>query len=543
MKKLLSKIKKRVGKEKETINKYIATLIMIVVTTLIITILGFEEKHIKLYLSLIFTGVLTFIVDTMFSEQKNKNPLYILSVVLATLSAIIITSKVESTKQIIIPILGIYLSLFISALYKLAKETSLSKFLNKTLGNNIILSIASSLLQTGLIFIIIAIVELLFSGGDELYLRIEILFLGLFLFPAEILCITTKNTIIPEKFMKGLTKYIMLPIVLIVNTIIYLYFLKILVTLNIPSNEIFRIATGLFIIGYPTWLLMENFKKNDTFLEKTSKILPVAFIPIIFIQSYSLLIRIIEKGITETRYFGLFIIVLEVIAVIYSIKKKEASRIVLYSAIIILITFTVPIINMKSVSFRSQLNRLEKVYPKTVNFDDLTTQDKKEIQNIYNYIDYNLNMKEKLPDYIEKNKVENYNSYSNQDEYEKDETITYQAEIASINVSDFDYVIPIDYYEYNYERNKLIENYMFEDLELENEQEREIIIADLKKYLHNIIENGKINEETTPIKLNDEYYLELEELEINYKKSTKEVNYLKIKGYILKKTIKTNNEN
>jgi len=535
MKNIFSKAKKRLGKEKDTVKKYLVTLIMIFVTTLNIVILGFENNYSKLYLSLIFSCVLIFVVDTLYTRQKKKNLLYILSIVLATLSSIVLLEE-TLTKTASIALIGIYPVLLLFAIYKIAKENTLPKFIDKVFGNNIILGIASSIIQSGLIFIIVIITELLFSGNEDVYVKLEILFLGLFIIPGELLCITSKNSLMPEKFMKGLTKYIILPIVLIINAIIYIYLLKIVVTLNVPSNEIFKIVFGLFIIGFPAWLLLENFEKTTKFDENVKMYLPVASIPLIIMQIYSLTIRILSKGFTISRYVGIYIIILEIVTVFYVLyKKKYISRIILYLSGAIFILLCVPYINMYSIAYSSQLSRLEKLYPSETNFDNLSATTKKEVKNIYDYINYNLDMEDKLPSYIEKEKIEEYNIYYFEEPEEKYETIYYQNNKKAFSITDYDYLTPIDTYEYG-EDNDKIQDFTFYDLESSNNKDQKEIVNLIKEYLVKVIEEGQVEDPNNSIIiLDDKTALYLEELNIKYEINSYEVDYVDFKGYILEK--------
>ena len=540
MNKFYTKIKKGMNKEKENIKKYAVTLITILISTLIVTILSFEEEYAKLYLSLVFINVLVFIVDTLFTDKKKKYLMYILSFVLAIISAIIIVDNNMSTKEIV-ALIGIYPTLFSLAIYKLATEETLPKFLNKVVGNNIIFNIALSILQAGLMFSTLIIMAL-FSAESEIIIRVEILFLGLFAIPGELLCITSKNSIMPEKFMKGLIKYIELPVILLINVIIYIYLLKIVVTLNIPSNEIFKIVAGLFSVGFPTWILIENFKNNDKFLEKISKYLPVAFIPLILMQIYSLLLRIASRGLTITRYLGAYIIFFEVVVVVYAILKEDINKTILYGAGIIFVTLSMPFLNVYDVAYTSQLNRLEKIYYEGVNFDNLSETKKKEIKNIYNYINYSLHMKEKLPGYIEKEKIEKYNEYYYEPE-EKYENIDYENNNDSVNITGYDLLIPIDMYEFA-DNSGQIDDLDFYDIAPENMTEHNEIVELIKPFFKKVMADGRVDvPKNGIIKLDQGSALYIKSLNISYKKSTNEINHINFNGYYLQKNIEKSDEN
>lgn len=53
-----------------------------------------------------------------------------------------------------------------------------------------------------------------------------------------------------------------MPCVMIAMAIIYIYIIKIFVTWEIPSNEIFNICSVLFAIGAPIWTMAYAFTKD-----------------------------------------------------------------------------------------------------------------------------------------------------------------------------------------------------------------------------------------------------------------------------------------
>ena len=92
---------------------------------------------------------------------------------------------------------------------------------------------------------------------------------------------------------------------------------------------------------------------------------------------YSLGIRIYHHGITITRYYGIIIISLEIIFFILSLKRnhKYLHNLLLFSAILVLISMTIPYINCVSVSRTSQLNRLTSIYKENTIYDNLSNEE------------------------------------------------------------------------------------------------------------------------------------------------------------------------
>ena len=93
-----------------------------------------------------------------------------------------------TTKQELF-IAGFYFSTVILAIYKIIKDSkvTVSQYLSKVFSNNIVLAIASAVLQMGTMFVVFTINTLLFKNtGINLYLKAEILLFGFFMIPAEI---------------------------------------------------------------------------------------------------------------------------------------------------------------------------------------------------------------------------------------------------------------------------------------------------------------------------------------------------------------------
>ena len=109
----------------------------------------------------------------------------------------------------------------------------------------------------------------------------------------------------------------------------------------------------------PIWTMSKKMKLNKT-ETKLTKLFPVLFIPLIFIQIYCLSIRIVSYGLTTTRYLCAVFVIIEVIYyLIYFTKPKKCGQIILYMAGISFIAYSIPYINMYDLSNQSQYNRLK----------------------------------------------------------------------------------------------------------------------------------------------------------------------------------------
>lgn len=87
------------------------------------------------------------------------------------------------------------------------------------------------------------------------------------------------------------------------------------------------------------------------------------FIPCILLQSWSVLLRINEYGVTPSRYFGVALVIFELIYMaLYLVQrlfKKEAIALILWvGAFAVIATLVLPFSNYASVCVCSQINRL-----------------------------------------------------------------------------------------------------------------------------------------------------------------------------------------
>ena len=503
------KIKKLFGDTKEIFQNYKFTFILIVINTILMLFLYDEYDYNELLTALILSNILFFSVETFIKKDKPKLFLLLISMITSGILNHILY-ETNNTPRIPLLIIGIYIFIVLISIYKISKqEKNFANYFLKVVNNNITLAIASFVLELGLLFITFTISELLIPDSSvDIFLKMEILLFGLFIVPGEILCLTNtkKETLKPIKF---LSCYILLPIVLISLFIIYSYFIKIIVTSTIPSNQIFTIITILFVITIPTYILIINYDDNK---------LPYTLIPIIIMAMYSLGIRIYHHGITITRYYGIIIISLEIIFFILSLKRnhKYLHNLLLFSAILVLISMTIPYINCVSVSRTSQLNRLTSIYKENTIYDNLSNEEKDIVYSSYYYLINELDSEAYIPAYIAKEKI--VNNYIDYTSIRKN--ISYYNQDENVPVNGYSYIKVLSINEYNKEINSLHLN----DLELYDND---------KDYLYNIIEDGDIS--NPEIILDDNYKIYLEEFHLSYNKETNKLYSINISGYLLVK--------
>ena len=199
---------------------------------------------------------------------------------------------------------GILLILSVAIVYRSFQKTKLRfvEYEIKVFYNVMKSIVIWFVLSFGVFFVCEIIEELLLEEYYYLADGAEILVTGLYLAPKMILALRDIDEE-PDKIINTIVKYILPVFTLCAMGIVYLYMLKILFLMQMPSNEVFRIISALFCLGLPVWIMMEYYKDKTKYMMIIS-IQPYLFIPLIFLQGYSIGIRIYQYGMTRGRYMG-----------------------------------------------------------------------------------------------------------------------------------------------------------------------------------------------------------------------------------------------
>lgn len=421
---------------KNIIKEYPLTMVIVLVLTMFMAIEPNTYNYSD-FLQKVF-GILILEFFSLFyceSKKWNNRIKYIFITVFSIINIVLINMGFNShnnadligriciTYCIVLMILSIYNCLKNSQ--KTFYECSIRVFSNLAK-----LFVSYLILVIGICAITALFIFLILDGeGYEILGRLMILLVGFYLVPFSIKSISDVTEDV-GKFIKGLTTYILLPITTIAFIIIYLYMAKLIMLRQMPSNQIFRILAILFIVGMPIIIMCRKYIEIK-FVEKITKILPYLFIPFIFLQIYSLGIRCIENGITETRYIGWMLLIFEIVTIILVIYKnyKYMDKILVVLCGIIVISNVVPYVNMYETSVRSQARTL-KQYLQAINGEILTDtalseRDKNRIYGAYKYLRYkDEKLKNKYMPKLTDKQIENIESLNKSSSYNKYPTVT-----------------------------------------------------------------------------------------------------------------------
>ena len=544
MEKVKSFFKKTIESIKNGIKEFPLTMIIAAFCTILISFnIIFEAWDEEGILKFIYAAVI-FAIGTFFTEitkkedKKSKMIMYILSFLIAIGFWAFAYAEDEvvlaNALKIAISYCAILGTISVFILQKTSK-LDFGEYIRELIISGTKVGITSTVLTIGSVFIYAVLSELFdldYDVTEKIMLVLITCIYGLYALPRMIgLLKVEKKT--DNKFFEGLFKYALGGIILVITAIIYAYILKIIFTLDVPSNVIYRITAVLFFFAAVTRTVVNSYEAKD-FYGKIFKYLPYLFLPFIILQIYSLGARIVENGLTPVRYIGVMYIIFECIYLgLYKFKKEKLSNILLVFGVITCITLSVPFINMDKLSELNQISRAKTFFKVDDPENDLTDKQKAKVQGAYYYIEHNLDdgysKIDELFTYEEQEIIENfeYKHQGNQPEREM-EYMYRNNSIDVVNIENYSKLYEIDYYLSSNKENKLEDDYIYDLTE-----EKEI---NLKPVIDKIIENDVDDEKEYIYEydIDENYHLIITYVSIEYARDGY-IEYCSLNGYILEK--------
>ncbi len=231
----------------------------------------------------------------------------------------------------------------------------------------------------------------LITDVDWLYAIVAIFVTGLALVPLLLVAFCDIRDRRDDAFIRGLVRFVLVPLATIAYLIVYLYIIKIIIQFELPSNEVFTILSVVFTVGMPIWTIASAYE--DKGYMKIVRFMPYMFAPFIVLQIICMGLRISDHGITTSRYMGIMLIVVEIIYlimyVISQIKKKDLTEYIMpVVCLLIITTYLIPGINVYSSIIRSQKKVVEAYLDelKSGDTDAIPAEEKRRIRSAYNTI-------------------------------------------------------------------------------------------------------------------------------------------------------------
>ena len=397
------------------------------------------------------------------------------------------------------------------AYYFIIKENNipLYEYVTKTFINLLALFLLECVVTAG-IGVLFYIYYLLFGSVDVKAIAYVMMFQIIMISYTGVLIALEKIDGKLTLFSKVLIKYVMFIMVLIGFVFFYIYLIRIIISGKIPSNQAFNVCSILFAGGLSIALMSQSFDEG-TIYDKIIKYLPIAFIPALFLQITSIVLRINQYGLTAIRYLGVMLIILEIVyLVIYFVKNEKLYLVIIAQAIIIAIMYYAPFVNVTQ--FPNIYNEIFSKQTETIstNAEDTIYQKEK----VYLFHQY----KTRDIDISQYNKLDKAQVYIEYDEKDKN-------------------------FKYNYRTNEVVND--FKKVDLDDEDSKVIATIDVEKLLNDIkesiIKNDYSSEEAVIFKdmvVNIEYENKIfipTEIKINFDVKRKDFDEVRIDGYLLTK--------
>ena len=529
---------------KKLFEKYPLTLILIYLVTFIWAIFmdtDFVRKEWfqKILMFAIVWAPGSFFAENFLEKGKKRIGTYVVTAVISYIFVhFAFLDKFEDT---LIKWLVCYISSLVagSAFLIIKKsEKDFSEYVLKVAINVVKASFVYGIIALGIAMILWIFDVLIWDITSQYIGNIEILIFGIF-YSTEIIYSLINLDEEVNKFFKNLVKFVLMPLLISAFAIIYLYIIKILLLRDIPKNQIFRIATALFVVGGFIWTTMNYFKEEGTIYKISTK-LPIIFSPFILLQIYTMGIRIVKNGVTPLRYAGMVFVLFEICYIlVYILKKEKIQNLILVADVLLIITILVPGINAFDVSDFSQINNLKILSQKT----DLNDQDKAKINGAYYYLKDTKKGKNYIKDNLSQeqiNQIKQFNTSNSNNYRYRDYEYIYLNKKNNININGYNYLTTVESLNND---NKNFEK-AFTDVKFRNNDNNTVVSANLtnkvKEYIKIYENEGKDKlekyfEEHSEIQIDQNKKLVLYNFSIRYGETENEIDYYNIRAYLMER--------
>ncbi len=502
---------------KDVFSSYRFTFLILFIMTLLFVIFGLESSTISSFVEVLCLYLVVLLtIESFFSDKTWRIIFYIVGFVFALVCRIFLPSHG-------LFMFGIFGALAILSLYKIVSKSkeSIDNYLWNVFQNELIFGVVSMIILFGLLFIAFVIHSLLINNFTvDLYSRLSMLWVGFVFLPGQLLCFHYIHSDI-FAIVRIIVKYILFPLVLLTTGILFIYLIKIIVVREVPSNILYSIILWLIVVGSFVLVLLQ--RREVGLSKKIITILPYLFVILLFVQSYSLYLRINSYGITEMRYLGIVFILLEILVLLVIILEKLnwLKYILLVGACFVIISFSLPYVNMKNVSIKNQVRRITSIYKEGTSFDEYSKEEKEKMVSAYWYLYHNHELGQ-LPSYVNVSSIRSYYG-DNSDKYKE---LYYYDDTREIPIGDYKYLMEVvmdESFTEGVEISSLSYN-MFHDVEgLED---------GIKVFLERAMKNGKVEEKNIHFKDSSSYYVK--HLSLYYDEETHKVEHILMEGYLLK---------
>lgn len=408
MKKLKKLFNKMSENYKEYVKTYLFTNIGLILFTLYLMVFDTEGIDVDLFSRIFVLFICSnFLIESTFKVQDKKRVyLYLLSFALAIIIGIIlpINNRIAINMYLGYNLICILVGLF----FITRKEKKPSEYLCKVFYNLFKVELFTGVLLVGFGIIYIIIDSLIVEGYDvDFYSKIFYFIIGIYNIPFSIMSLIYTKEDIPE-VVNTLIKRVLLVLLDVSYVVIIIYILKIVITGVIPANEVFIVVTMLFAFSLPMFIMLSNYKGK--IVEFNYKYLPYVLLAPILLQVYSMIVRVNTYGFTTSRYFGVYVIIFELVSIfLLQFKNKKLLKYdFLVMAFMSLILFVLPITNLYEAPIELQVMRLQSIWKENTDEYKLTRAERQRIKDIYEYLNEYDEADKYMPSYLNMERVNKY---------------------------------------------------------------------------------------------------------------------------------------
>lgn len=200
-----------------------------------------------------------------------------------------------------------------------------------------------------------------------------------------------------SKVFKVLLMYILMPLLSVYTFILYLYFGKIIVTMQWPVGLVSHLVLWYSILLTIVLFFIHPMRNENKWIKGFSQWAPLMVLPILLMMFVSMGIRIKAYGVTENRYY-VFVLGLWVLGIMiyYAITKSKKNIVLLVSLSIVLLLSVLGPISSYSIANHSQNKRFSTVLKENSMIEgnhikpashNISKADKEQISGILHYFE------------------------------------------------------------------------------------------------------------------------------------------------------------
>lgn len=379
-----------------------------------------EESLAKIAMALALGIPLSLCIKLYFERNDSRKPSQILSFYILEILVLVFyylfllkdMNMVSITRYI-----AVNLALYLAFIYLpyMPKRENFEMYTIKIFTSFLTTVIYSAVLFLGLAAILFTIDNLLgINIESNFYLYTWLIVVFIFAVSYFLAELPLKNVFItPDNYPKVLNiliLYIVMPLLTAYTTILYIYFIKILVTTQWPQGLVSHLVLWYSAVAVIVLFFISPIKEKTKWPGIFTRWIPKIILPILIMMFISMGIRINAYGVTENRYFVVVLGLWSAGTMLYYSLKKNVWNIVLpFSLSIIALISVFGPLSSYNISKMSQNNRLEKILVLNNMIRDgkiqkapenISKESKNEISNILDYFNTNHSLRDVdiLPD-------------------------------------------------------------------------------------------------------------------------------------------------